>query len=421
MTSILKYDKDSVPGQRLAGTSAMNDTRGAITKRGSRVLRAFSLFCSLLGYTIVLAVVVAGILELGARIFWLIHPTRQTWFANQRESPVYAGVDWAQQFWVEEPARLKEPRVYVPFRVWGVTKWHGKYINNDDGANGLLRRTINPTCNSSRRVNVWVFGGSTVYGTAVPDFATMPSYLSRELNVAGQDCVVVTNFGVEGYVTDQELILLEEQLKAGGRPDIVIFYDGVNDACLAWPPGPRDRHFSFSMLKARIEGKVRGRLDFVQNSNALRLVALGLSHFRSPSSFISLVAKTGPNVVATLDNYEANIRLVRALGEAYKFKIYCFWQPMLVYGAKPLVPFEQQMATRDARGDTYDSAWFLTDAAVFREAELHAAGDGGFVFLGHLFDSTREPLYVDEAHLGPRGNEMVAQAIANYVRTQSAK
>lgn len=52
---------------------------------------------------------------------------------------------------------------------------------------------------------------------------------------------------------------------------------------------------------------------------------------------------------------------------------------------------------------------------VYREAERHAADEGSFVFFGDLFDSTREPLYVDEAHLDPRGNELVAQAIASFV------
>jgi hypothetical protein len=63
-----------------------------------------------------------------------------------------------------------------------------------------------------------------------------------------------------------------------------------------------------------------------------------------------------------------------------------------------------------------DSAWFLTIAAVYREAERHAVSNGNFVFLGGLFDSTREPIYVDEAHLGPRGNELAAQAIAGYIQ-----
>lgn len=52
---------------------------------------------------------------------------------------------------------------------------------------------------------------------------------------------------------------------------------------------------------------------------------------------------------------------------------------------------------------------------VYREAERHATDEGSFVFLGDLFDPTRE-LYVDEAHLGPRANELVAQAIASFAR-----
>ena len=108
--------------------------------------------------------------------------------------------------------------------------------------------------------------------------------------------------------------------------------------------------------------------------------------------------------------------LAQVLGETYGFKLYCFWQPLLTYGHKPLVPFEQQVGDRDSTGTSADSAWFLTMNAVYREAESHASSDGIYVFLGGLFDSTREPLYVDEAHLGPRGNEIVAQAIVARIR-----
>jgi len=55
-------------------------------------------------------------------------------------------------------------------------------------------------------------------------------------------------------------------------------------------------------------------------------------------------------------------------------------------------------------------------AATYREAERRAAQEGNFVFLGGVFDSTKEPVYIDQGHLGPRGNEVVAQSIANYVR-----
>jgi hypothetical protein len=419
MTDILKHERRIYTDNRPATATLAIVASPAGPRTLSPFFRWLQHCCSFLGYTIVIGMLVGALLEFVSWAIWSVHPiTRQAALENQIGSPVYAGVDWAQEFWQEESARRKKTTTYVPFRIWGVASWHSKYINNDEGVGGFWRRTINPAnCDAPRRVTVWTFGGSTMYGTAVPDWATIPSYLSREMNAGTHDCVVVFNYGVEGYVTDQELILLGEQLKAGGHPDIVIFYDGVNDSSLAWPPpGPPSAHFSYRMIKKRVEGSVSGRLDFLQKSYSVRLVSEALSRFGEPHSFASLVSAAQPNVLATLSNYEANMRLARALAAAYKFKLYCFWQPMLVYGDKPFVPFEQQMATRDASGNSADSAWFLTNAAVYREAELHAARDGNFVFLGHLFNSTKDPVYVDEAHLGPRGNEIAAQAIARYIQ-----
>ena len=379
---------------------------------------------SFLGYSIVIVVLVSACLEFVAWAIWSMHPvTREAELENQGTSPVYAGADWSRPFWQEESLRRKTSAVYVPFRIWGVKDWHGKYINNDPGVRGVWRRTINPsTCDPAHTVTVWTFGGSTMYGTAVPDWATIPSYLSRDLNTGSQKCVLVSNFGVEGYVTDQELILLEEQLKVGGHPDIVVFYDGVNDSSLAWSPsGQPNAHFAYATIKGRVEGSLSSRLDFMQKSYALRLIGEALTRARPTRSFAAVVAKQQSNVIATFNNYEANLRLGRILSGAYKFKLYCFWQPMLTYGHKPLVPFEQKMGTRDASGTSAESAWFLTMGAVYQEAERRAAGNDEFVFLGDLFDAVKEPIYVDEAHLGPRGNEIVAQAIANYMRDHSGQ
>jgi lysophospholipase L1-like esterase len=419
MTDLLQRERQPQLDDRRSSGSSMIDKQPSGSHVESSVSRFLSRCSSFLGYTILVIVLGSAVVELTSWAIWSVHPfTRQAELENQIGSPVYTGVSWAREFWQEESERRKKPAVYVPFRLWSVTNWHGKYINNDQGVKGVWRRTINPAnCDAPHRVSVWTFGGSTMYGTAVPDWATIPSYLSRQLNAGSNNCVVVSNFGVEGYVTDQELILLGEQLKAGGRPDIVIFYDGVNDSSLAWPPSSSPTaHFSFGTIKTRVEGSVSARLDFLQKSYAARLAREALARLHPAQSFASLVSKSQPNVLAAVDNYEANMRLVRALSESYKFKLYCFWQPMLVYSHKPFVPFEQQMATRDASGTTADSAWFLTNAAAYREAERRAAKGGDFVFLGGLFDSTKEPVYVDEAHLGPRGNEITAEAIASYIK-----
>jgi hypothetical protein len=125
----------------------------------------------------------------------------------------------------------------------------------------------------------------------------------------------------------------------------------------------------------------------------------------------SVLNELHAKAVATLDNYEANLRVAKALAQTYKFRIYCFWQPSLYYGQKPLVPFEKQLpeiSTRDP--------WALITTAVYQEAGNRAATTGGFVFLGGMFDSVKGPIYLDQGHLGPRGNELAAQAVAQYIQ-----
>jgi hypothetical protein len=49
---------------------------------------------------------------------------------------------------------------------------------------------------------------------------------------------------------------------------------------------------------------------------------------------------------------------------------------------------------------------------VNEEAERRSQG-GDFIFLGRIFDCVQEPVYIDHLmHLGPRGNQIVARAIA---------
>jgi len=52
-----------------------------------------------------------------------------------------------------------------------------------------------------------------------------------------------------------------------------------------------------------------------------------------------LAAKAKP----MLQNYETNLKLVHILATAYGFKRYLFWQPVLAFGAKPLMPFEPEL------------------------------------------------------------------------------
>ena len=387
----------------------------------SRV-RPLPRFFAVVGYAVFAMIALAVLLELTCWAGWSAYRRARPVFPELRQaSPAYDGEAWAAEFWREELGRQRSRKVYVPFRLWATTDWHGKYINNDESESGAWRRTVNPLrsdCSEKRKVNVWIFGGSTVYGTGVPDGATIPSYLSRSLNVDGSPCTIVTNGGVEGYVSNQELLQLVERLKSGERPDIVVFYDGVNDASAAGAsPGAPSAHFYFGTIKNRIEGSLAGRLDFVQESYTMRVLGAIRGSLRPKRSVALPVEQERAKAAASLDNYEANLRLARALSMALHFELYCFWQPSLYYGHKPIVPFEKNVF--EVNNSEENVRWSSVIAKVYEEAERRAAEGGDFVFLGEFFDSIAEPVYIDEAHLGPRGNELVAQFIAKYVETHS--
>ncbi|MGB0720818.1 MAG: hypothetical protein ACPGU7_00350 [Gammaproteobacteria bacterium] len=74
---------------------------------------------------------------------------------------------------------------------------------------------------------IWMFGGSTTYGTGVSDCETIASALN-ELDPGNS----YVNFGVESRGQNPEIEHLLLLLRKGYRPKAVIFLDGLNDIAI---------------------------------------------------------------------------------------------------------------------------------------------------------------------------------------------
>ncbi len=407
----------------------------------------FPQFFAVVGYALVSLLVIVSLFELGGALAFhlfvmltnparqaVYHPCRGTgdgscpasthyderWINLNSASPAYDGFKWAEDYWHEDREfRTKSNVVYVPFRLWEGSERHGRYVNMDKTAMGILRRTSNPLkpdCQNRKKLNVWVFGGSTTWGWGVPDFATLPSYLAQQLNQRSGQCYEVFNLGNIAYNSNQEVLYLMQELKEGSRPDVAVFYDGVNDMMVGAnsPAGPGG-HDDYEGIKEALESHsvLRPLLD---GSFAFRLVR-GLSQRFRNSRADSGSTNVEDVAQGTLQNYEGNIRQVRDMASGYGFEIYCFWQPQLLYGNKPLVPFERAVRENPDVITVYPnhkfSTWTLkAQAFVYEQARRDAAAGKGFEFLGDIFDVVRDPLYIDWEHVGPQGNEIVANSIA---------
>jgi hypothetical protein len=378
----------------------------------------FQRFFGILGYSIFCVVVVACLLEFSAFSFFRIRETLHGLDSHSSapRGPAYDGQSWAKEFLEEAGPTGKPISQYVPFRIWGLVNRHGQYINVDTTEMGSVRRTINPVrkeCAGRPTSKIWVLGESTVYGVGAPDWGTLPSYLSAAFNGPDKNCAEVSNLGVPSYVTNQEVILLTEKLKAGLRPDAVIFFDGWNDSTLGgFSPGDPTAHMNLERIKLGVENVSWNKLNFLLNDlYSVRVARSVLNRIKSSQPVRLSEEELGRRAKATVANYEANLRIIEALANVYGFKAHFFWQPCLSYGSKPTGPFERELVR--IRGDEFSRAI----RAVYEEAERRSAITGSFVFLGHLFDQVREPLFVDRAnHLCPLGNEIVARAIAEKIK-----
>lgn len=412
----------------------------------------FPRFFAVVGYAFAVLLVLAAAAELLARAALAVHRSRQAAFAFlpaedrahfrscygtgtgncldrpqnfelevMSASPVYAGEPWAEEFWRANRARFVLPKLYEPYVEWRNRGWESAHLNVDHTPLGWIRRTVPAAPCPGKPLRAWMFGGSTVFGEGSPDASTIASQLSARLSAAAGRCVEVVNLGVEGYTSDQEVVLLGQLLKTQPAPDLVIFYDGANDTMVGvWDPGVPGSHAAVAGMRERLEGDPPPR--WLARSAALH-VARGLMRRASPPSQPGAAdwsdAALAARVRATLDRYQANVRQVRALAQAYGFRAYFFWHPVLLYGEKPPAPFEAlftrypelgAMGYGREGGERFSAAL----RATYAEAERRAPS-GGYVFLGRLFDGNSAPLYIDPLHLGPAGDALVADALAGEI------
>lgn len=102
----------------------------------------------------------------------------------------------------------------------------GDYDSVYTHVSGHSRRGYLPT--RTPLLDVWFFGGSTLFGIGQRDEHTIPSGIARLAEDEGIPIKVET-FGWPSYETWQEVGLFRRALSQRPAPDLVVFYHGAND------------------------------------------------------------------------------------------------------------------------------------------------------------------------------------------------
>lgn len=327
--------------------------------------------------------------------------------------PYYAEQDWSKVYWDE--AGLSLGVQYQSYIVWKHTPFQGETVNFDEDGNRL---TPGADCQPNS-IKIFAFGGSTMLGWGSPDWGTIAAYLQTSLEELSESPVCVINYGEDGYVSTQNLVELVLQLQSGNIPDMVIFYDGVNEVIAAYESGKPVVHVTLAEITARFEEQEN---PFVKVGKATRIYtllrrwmdAIEQKNLRNGSDIsvhqgIRIIPdQLAPEMTKT---YIGNYQIVGALSREYGFDYFFFLQPHLAVGEKSLTKEEQAIKNRmDPNLAELAEAFYRNVTSVSPQLE-------NFHSLADLFDDQGKLIWIDEVgHITPEGNRLVAQAMLEVAK-----
>ena len=304
----------------------------------------------------------------------------------------YAEAEWTEAYW-EEHKRAKQMH-WTPYVYWRRDAFAGTQINIDDDG---IRTTVSPHGPESGLPEVWVFGGSSIWGTGVPDSLTLPSLLAAELAERGGNYRVV-NFGESGYVSTQSLVALALALRERPAPDVVVFVEGANDVYAAYQTGTAGT--PQNEFRRRAEFRSSDGFDNYLATFPYVLEGVMRISAQSPQWQVDELASQ------VIDVMEANRKQALALGDAYDFSVIHVWQPT-VFELREPSEFEREIiAGVDER-----------HAELQRAAGAAVGRASCFSTLNDKLSLLAEDRFMDFVHPGPAVNHAMAEEIAKMVVT----
>lgn len=358
-----------------------------------------------LWFSIGIALAFIGLLE-GAYVGQ--RALRARWFGSDdtREAQVeghpYAGESWYRDF-IAARERVREK--YDPWRSYWAYGTSSTYLNVDAGGYRVTPQAVEPP-RASRQV--FLLGGSAMWGYTARDAATLPALIATRLAAAGLGDVALVNLAQPGYTVGHELAALNYELTRGRVPAMAVFFDGINDirtALLHAEPG----HAFFEARIGRTLEVEAGRsffasfiTPFERSRLAARLgLALGLDR-----SWVN--QPRAPGVCPALGKYYVAIaRSAAGLGQAWGFDVLFVQQPHHGSTKKAPTAFEGGFMAPDDE----TVAWTRECSAAIDTAMAGAAAP--YVSHGALFDDVRETVFLDQfAHVTEAAHGRIADDLA---------
>ena len=263
--------------------------------------------------------------------------------------------------------------------------FNGSYMHMS-GPNRLTQPDAFYNPSSKDTLDIYFFGGSTMFGFNVLDYETIPSQfvqLYKEKFPNGKS-IRVHNYGTPTYYSYHELILFSKLIYNGHKPDIEVFLDGINDFWFATAAYYRQSYFSYVFRQVFEKGlKTNGKFQLVDTADAM---------FMNPKNIP--LDQYNDKLVS---NYFENIENIRLMCNMCGAKPYFFSQP------SPFYNYPNQQNDPVCFKDTNTRFNY-----IYPLVKKHGAEHRDFVFLGDMLHDEHGYPFIDGLHYSPSFIKKVA-------------
>lgn len=279
---------------------------------------------------------------------------------------------------------------YEPWMMFRVADHHSSNVN----VNGFERKSSpSQFINSSSKdtVDVYFFGGSALYGSGLPDTATIPSQVVKLIQKNNPvKSVRVRNFGIPQYYSKQQLMLLTSLIFEGKKPDVVVFLNGLEDfypARMLYYDRP---HYSYA-LQQSFEGKMLQKKDpsFVDSTDQL---------YDDPPGVTADMYNS-----ALYNKYVANLKNVSLLCDKAGIKSYFFCEPVPFYNFSAI-------ARQNFKGN------FGRFESIYPRLEKNSDSINNFVFLGNMLKDENGSAFIDGVNYSASFSQKISTALYEAIK-----
>lgn len=290
-----------------------------------------------------------------------------------------------------------EQFVYEPFTQFKETPINNLHMNvSPHGFRSIENQgpwPINPN-----NVNIFVFGGSTIFGYGAADNQTIPSYLQELLRNQDEN-VSVYNFGRAYYYSTQERILFENLLNTGNIPDIVIFVNGLTD------------FFNYENIPALTKtlNNYNNSINHLVQDTIGRLPIIQLYNFASakltkkmPQISDQEASDNSLQAQKALKTFFNNERIIRAVSSEYNIQPFFVWQPTPFYNS--------------FRKDDDLTGWLAYSRAgyeLMNKKRLNNELNDNLIWLSNLDSDSAD--FIDLVHYSPDFSVRIAAAVSKVI------